>query len=164
MPYNQTEVSASRSQEAIRKLLIKAGATRLMFEESLDPKNPEIFVWFMYQNLPVCFAVNVEKQIRILREKHPYKYEGEKIGEAFQQSLKSAYRFIFYKLKTIFEGIELGYDNFKEVFLANFEQVLPNGDRIRIGEIIAPALTSQNSLLKNLRDLPALEDKRESGK
>ena len=90
MPYDTTQVGTSRSPESIKKILIKAGATRLMFDESLDPKNPEIFVRFMYQNLPVCFAVNVEKQIKILREKHPYKYEGEKIGEAFQQALKSA--------------------------------------------------------------------------
>lgn len=152
--YKSTAVSVEKSKEAIRQLLIKAGAKGVQFSENFDT-----------HEINVRFAKLVNEELRTVSvtmvipeppkpkrpRKRAYRYvRGRMVydktpDQKQEQMARATYRALHYWLKSQFEAVDFGLLTFEDVFLSHFEWMV-NGERTTVGRIIKPNLSTNNLL------------------
>lgn len=131
IPYEDTQVSVSNTQGAIRELLQKYDAQSFGFMENFE--NKRLMIRFKYKNLPVQIEVAWGKYFEMLQNKY------NKPDDVLQRKAQRAVlRALFYWLKSNFEFMELGIIDFEDIFMSHFMQ--PNGSTL--GNIIKDKLPS----------------------
>lgn len=144
--YRSTQVPVSRSQEAIRKLLINFGVRGIQFSEDFEDRR-----------VNVRFAKEIGKQMRTVNvtmtipeapkpvRKRMVSYRGGKMvysktqNERQEQMARATYRALHDWLKAQFVAVEFGLLSFEDVFLSHFEWVL-DGQTTTVGALIKPKL------------------------
>lgn len=152
MAYKNTSVSVSKSQEAIRTLLINFGARGVQFSEDFDEH--EINVRFAKivngEMRTVSVSLKVPEPPKSKRLSSGRWYRGTwhpaKSGD-WSQMERATYRALHWWLKSQFEFVEFGGLSFEDVFLSHFEWILDNGARTTIGAIVKPRLQSGLQLM-----------------
>jgi len=122
-PYQGTTVPVSRSQEAIRKMLMENGAVAFQFTEIPTE-----------QMLEIKFArkvvVNGDPHVQPLRFRISYK----------NRRIQQVYRALVHHLKAKFEIVRFGIISFEEEFMPYFEVRLRDGRTVTIAEALIPNL------------------------
>lgn len=142
LAYKNTAVPSGRSQEHIRNLLYKYGASGIQFTDQIKEK--KIQMRFMYEIKEVIddkpsaiYFVRIEAQV-------PYFTTGNiSAAEAKRrdQNLRAAWRAIYWALKSRMESIDYGIETFEQAFLAHFEAgVDAHGRSLTVGEHLIPRL------------------------
>ena len=121
--YKTTAVPVSRSQEAIRKLLVKYDVVGCQFTENFE--TGEIVLRFVKR------INEIPRTVRIVLPT-----EGNE---------RQAYRALYYWIKSQLEAVDFGLLSFEHVFLAHFEWMLEGGEISTVGEIVLPELLRQGS-------------------
>lgn len=149
----ETSVSISRSQEQIRELLARFGATRVSFEDDLQRGTQILRFEYPIKNpdtkqigyAPVNFLIEIKGIFDYLRKKKRY----TKDDVLMKQAKKVAWRHIFDWVKANVNLVEFGMIGFENIFLSYFSRVLPDGRYETLGESIIPSLYS-GELFKKL--------------
>ncbi len=137
-----TRVPISKSQEDIRNLLARFGATKIAFEEHLQ--NGTQILRFEYpmkekMSVPVQFKIEVKGVFDWLEENGRTSWNNDYL---WKQSKKVAWRHIFDWTKSNINLVEFGLIPFENMFLSYFSHVLPDGSYRSLGEFILPKLHS----------------------
>lgn len=145
-----TRVAISKSQEDIRNLLARFGATKVTFEEDL--KSGAQVLRFEY---PITEEKEVPVQLKIeLKGIHEWLEENGRTSWNHEfiekQSKKVAWRHLFDWVKVNINLVEFGLIPFENMFLSYFSQVLPDGSYRSLGEVILPKLYSGEFFRKEL--------------
>jgi len=119
--YKTTTVPVSRSQEAIRKLLVKYGVIGCQFTENFETGD-----------VTLRFVKEIEETPRTVR-----------ISLTTESNEKQAYRALYYWMKSQLEAVDFGLLSFEHVFLAHFEWLLESGEATTIGQMVIPELSKQ---------------------
>lgn len=125
-PYQDTRVPVSRSQEEIRKLLIKFGVRGIQFAE--DFETGLINLRFAKMDNGSMRTVNVIIKVRE--------------GKDREQMTRATYRSLLNWMKAQLVATEDGLFTFEDIFLSHFEWLLKDGTVTTVGEFIKPRLTS----------------------
>ena len=146
-----TRVPISKSQEDIRNLLARFGATKIAFEEHLQ--NGTQILRFEYpmkekMSVPVQFKIEVKGIFDWLEENGRSSWNNDYL---WKQSKKVAWRHIFDWTKANINLVEFGLIPFENMFLSYFSHVLPDGSYRSLGEFILPKLHSGELFGKLLR-------------
>ena len=146
-----TRVPISKSQEDIRNLLARFGATKIAFEEHLQ--NGTQILRFEYpmkekMSVPVQFKIEVKGVFDWLEENGRTSWNNDYL---WKQSKKVAWRHIFDWTKSNINLVEFGLIPFENMFLSYFSHVLPDGSYRSLGEFILPKLHSGELFRKLLR-------------
>ena len=146
--YQNTNTPAARSQEDIRKILIKYGADGMQFSE--DRKNRIIVVRFMYTINQVEYFVSFKVPIPEVDFKTPTGRErkGSQVAQLQAQHERGIWRAVFWAIKSRMEAVEFGIETFQEAFLSHFEI---QGTDKSIGDVLIPRLATGG--LKALVDM-----------
>ena len=144
-----TRVPISKSQDEIRELLARFGATRIAFEE--DMKSGTQVLRFEYPlkeslSVPVQFKIEVKAIHDWLKESGRRTWDNDFL---FKQTKKVAWRHIYDWVRVNVNLIEFGLIPFENMFLSYFSHVLPDGSYRSLGEFILPKLYS-GELFKKL--------------
>ena len=145
--YQHTSTPVSKSQEDIKKILIKYGASGVQFLENWQEKI--LIVKFLYIintcDYFVIFKVPIPQAGTETATGRPRAAtQTKKEQEQFERGI---WRAIFWAIKSRMESIEFGIETFQEAFLSHFE--IP-GSNIQIGEILIPRLEKGNLKLLNM--------------
>ena len=145
MAYNQTSVPIERSKEAIRRILINAGARGVQFSED-----------FQDHLINVKFAKAIDGNLRTvsvsLRIPEPEQPKRRRSNsrrsdsDRWEQMERATYRALHWWLKSQFEAVEFGLLSFEDVFLSHFEWML-DGHLTTVGAMIAPHLSNGSNFL-----------------
>lgn len=119
--YKQTNVPVSRTQEAVRKLLIKYDVMGCQFTENFETNE-----------IVLRFVKRIDEIPRTV-----------KISLTAEKNEKQAYRALYYWIKSQLEAVDFGLVSFENVFLAHFEWMLEDGTATTVGEIVLPQLGQQ---------------------
>ena len=149
--YRQTTVPVSRSQEAIRQMLIKFGARGVQFAEDFEDGRINIRFGKLYNgNIRTVSVTMIVPKPAPRRQRWNYRtssYSGGKSEhDRKEQIVKATYRALHDWLKSQFVAIEFGLINFESLFLSHFEWILEDGQARTTGEIMIPLL-NQTKLL-----------------
>jgi hypothetical protein len=130
--YATTAVAVAKTQEDIRKLLVKHGARGMQLTEIFEP--PSLNLRFQAligpDDGPAVLAMvsmeipTGEEQARNEREK--------------EQLRRQAARALFYYLKSQLEAVDFGLVKFEEAFLAHFEITNRTGELTTVGAAVLP--------------------------
>ncbi|MCJ7816509.1 MAG: hypothetical protein MUP55_01505 [Candidatus Aenigmarchaeota archaeon] len=123
-PYQNTDVSVSKSQEAVRKMLFDNGAIGYQFTEM---HHPEPVIEMKWARLIIVDGNKITQPLRI---RIPLK----------NRRIEQVYRALFYYLKTKFETVRFGIVSFEEEFLPFFEMRLASGECKTVAEMALPNL------------------------
>lgn len=152
--YKNTQVPISRSQEAIRKLLIGFNVRGVQFSED-----------FIDKKINVRFAKEVEHSVRTIsvsmtipdpppsKRKRSVTYRRGRIvyskttADKQEQMARATYRALHDWLKSQFVAVEFGLLTFEDVFLSHFEWILPDGTISTVGQIVKPRIETQHQFL-----------------
>lgn len=145
--YRQTTVPIMKSQDDIRKLLIKFGAGGVQFAED-----------FMEGMINIRFAKRIGDDWRTVsvtmrvpdppRPRHGRR-SGKSEEEKREQMMRAMFRALHDWLKAQFVAVEFGLLSFEDVFLAHFEWMI-DGKRATVGQIVIPRLASSNLLPEHI--------------
>lgn len=144
--YGNTEVSAYKSQDAIRKILVGHGAKGVQYSENFETRE-----------IVVKFAIEVNGNLRTIKvgmtvpqppqpkrsRRRSYRWVRGKIvydklpQEKQEQMMRATYRALHYWLKSNFEAIDFGLMKIEDVFLSHFEWMI-DGKPATVGELIRP--------------------------
>lgn len=130
MAYESTEVSVSKSQDGIRKLIMSRKGSRVAF--ITDPPREGFEALVVIDDMPY--------QIRIFGvcRHHPVNKRTQKQISDFQtQEARRIWRVLYYHLKSVFESANSGVMEFRELMLPYI--VTHNGQTI--AECIIPKLS-----------------------
>ena len=144
-----TRVPISKSQEDIRNLLARFGATKIAFEEDLQKGTQVLrFEYPMKKEMtvPVQFKIEIKGIKEWLEENGRSSWNDEFV---WKQSKKVAWRHIFDWVKANINLVEFGLIPFENMFLSYFSHVLPDGSYRSLGDFILPKLYS-GELFKKL--------------
>lgn len=151
--YTSTSVSISKSQDAIRAILLKFGARSIQWSE--DFQAGKINIRFSKEvsstirtvsvtmNVPLVEPINRKRTMRYVRGKMVY---SKTLDQRKEQMTKATYRALHDWLKAQFNFVEFGGRSFEKVFLSDFEYVLPDGKVTTIGETITDTFNSPHLL------------------
>ena len=144
--YKQTEVTVSKSQEAIRMLLQKYGARGVQFGEDFETNEVSVrFAKLVADNLRTVSvslkvpAPKLNKSSRATRWVRGRIVYSKTLHEKQEQLKRATFRAMHYWLKAQFESVEFGLLSFEDVFLAHFSWMV-NGQETTIGALLRPAL------------------------
>lgn len=140
LPYQASDVSVARSQDRIRQLFIRFGASRFSFSE--EPAEGKFIINFIIRDLPVSLPFSADNVFQAYIKEKPYTSRMKRTREAYEQNLReqagrSVYRFAEDYLKAVFTAIEFGLMTFEEAFLGSF--INPSNGQ-RLGEALVPQL------------------------
>lgn len=121
---SKTTVSVSRSQEEIRKILSKYGATSFAFAESAG----KALIMFELQGRRIMFKLPLP-----MPPEQKWKLATIK---TYEQTLRSKWRSLCLGIKAKLECVAAGITTLEEEFLAHI--VLPNG--ATVGQVMKPQL------------------------
>lgn len=120
----QTTVPISRSQEEIRKLIIKYGASEFSFAERADLAA----LMFQIQGKRIRFLLPLPKL--------PSKGATQASLKTYEQLCRTKWRCLLLILKAKFESVENNITTIEEEFLAHI--VLPSGESV--AEVMIPQI------------------------
>ena len=137
-----TRVPISKSQEDIRNLLARFGASKVAFEEDFD-KGTQV-LRFEYplekeMSVPVQFKIEIKGIKDWLEENGRSSWSDEYL---WKQAKKVAWRHIFDWTKANINLVEFGLIPFENMFLSYFSHVLPDGTYKSLGDFVIPQLHS----------------------
>jgi len=137
-----TRVPISKSQEDLRNLLARFGATKIAFEEDLR-KGTQIlrFEYPLEKDMvvPVQFRIEIKGIKDWLEENGRSSWNDEYL---WKQAKKVAWRHIFDWTKANINLVEFGLIPFENMFLSYFSHVLPDGTYKSLGDFVIPQLHS----------------------
>lgn len=154
MAYTTTSVSVEKSKEAIRQLLIHAGARGVQFSEDFEDHLINVkFAKLVEGNLrtvSVSLKVPEPPQQKRQRTRGTHR-RGHYIPpksdrDRFDQMERATYRALHWWLKSQFEAVEFGLLTFEDVFLSHFEWTV-NGKRTTVGALVLPHLSNGSNFL-----------------
>lgn len=122
-----TSVPATRSQEEIRRVLCKYGATGFLFGES----NNQALCGFEMKNRRIKFVIDLP-----IYEKTKTKKGYIMSRENCEQKVRSSWRCLLLAIKAKLECAESGISTFEQEFMAHI--VMPNGNTL--GQEILPQI------------------------
>ena len=131
MAYKDTSVPVERSQNNIRVLLYKYGASGVQFTE--DWKQRKVSVRFIHMFKEQTYQVRIEAGVPQVPWSRSKAAQAKRQGQAERQ----IWRGLFWAIKSRMESIDFGIESFVEAFLAHFED--PKTGRT-IAEYLVPAL------------------------
>ena len=137
-----TRVPISKSQEDIRNLLARFGATKIAFEEELQKGTQVLrFEYPMEEEMsvPVQFKIEIKGIFDWLKENGRSSWNNDYL---WKQSKKVAWRHIFDWTKANINLVEFGLIPFENMFLSYFSHVLPDGSYKSLGDFVIPKLHS----------------------
>ena len=137
-----TRVPIANSQEGIRDLLARFGASRVSFEEDFQ-KGTQL-LRFEYplkegMTVPVQFKIETQGIYDWLDENGRASWNDDYVRK---QAKKVAWRHIFDWVKVNINLIEFGLIPFENMFLSYFSHLLPDGTYQSLGDFIMPKLLS----------------------
>jgi len=150
-----TRVPISKTQEDIRDLLARFGASKVSFEEDFNKGTQVLrFEYKLKEDLtaPIQFRIEIKGIYKWLEENGRSSWNDDYL---LKQSKKVAWRHIFDWVKSNLNLVEYGMIPFENMFLSYFSHVLPDGTYRSLGEFILPKLHS-GELFKKL--LPEKKD------
>lgn len=152
--YRTTQVPISRSQEAIRKLLINFGVRGIQFSEDFETRqvnvrfakeiNKQMRTVNVTMTVPEAEAPKRKRAVRFSRGKVVYNKTQQ---DRQEQMARATYRALHDWLKAQFVAVEFGLLTFEDVFLSHFEWVLPNGSVQTIGQLVKPRIETRGEFL-----------------
>ncbi len=146
MAYEQTVVPVSRSQEAIRRLILQNGGTGVAFFSHPPTEGFEAYV--QIEGKPYCIRLQAESKAeegsRRRRSPPP---------DPFEQDCKRIWRVLYNQMKSIYESSNTGVVEFRRLVLAFI--VMKDGRTV--GDCLLPQLDSAISGRPD-RLLPAYVD------
>jgi len=152
--YRTTSVPISRSQEAIRKLLINFSVRGIQFSEDFETRNVNIkFAKEVNGNMrTVSVSMTIPeppkpKRARSVRYSRGKMVYGKLPQERQEQMARATYRALHDWLKSQFVAVEFGLLTFEDVFLSHFEWTLPNGTMSTVGAMIKPHLETRHEFM-----------------
>lgn len=160
--YRQTTVPVSRSQEAIRQMLIKFGTRGVQFAEDFEDGRINIRFGKLYNGNIRTVSVTMIVPSPPLPKHKPhrrYSYSARKYietrteHERKEQMVKATYRALHNWLKSQFIAIEFGLLSFESVFLSHFEWILEDGQARTTGEMMIPLLNQTKLLPASLGEI-----------
>lgn len=131
MAYDTTSVSAAKSQDDIRKVLLKYGVTDNRFTECWPSGVSVEFNWLRRGDDKVIRIRMVVSPDRKRMEATRKKYGESKTQAALRredQERRRIYRLLYWRIKTKLEAVEHGIVEFEQEFLADI--VLPGGPTV----------------------------------
>jgi len=154
-----TRVPISKSQEDIRNVLARFGASKVSFEEDFHtgmqmlrfeyPTEKEV-------HIPVHFVIQIKGIYDWLEENGRATWNNDYL---MKQAKKVAWRHIFDWVKANINLVEFGLIPFENIFLSYFSHVLPDGTYKSLGEFIMPKLKSGELFNKLLPESNAKSEK-----
>ena len=137
-----TRVVISKSQEDIRNLLARFGASKVAFEDDMQTGTQVLRFEYPVKEgifIPVHCPIKIKGIVDWLKENGRSSWNQDYI---FKQAKKVAWRHIFDWAKSNVNLVEFGLIPFENIFLSYFSRVLPNGNYETLGESIIPKLHS----------------------
>lgn len=137
-----TRVPISKSQEDIRNLLARFGATKIAFEDELQKGTQVLrFEYPMEEKMsvPIQFKIEIKGIFGWLEKNGRSSWNNDYL---WKQSKKVSWRHIFDWTKANLNLVEFGLIPFENMFLSYFSHVLPDGSYRSLGEFIMPKLHS----------------------
>ena len=127
--YATTAVAVSKTQEDIRKLLVRYGARGMQLTEVFEP--PSLCLRFQV-------LIGEEQQVlAMVNMEIPTGEDEARTDREADQYRRQAARALFYYLKSQLEAVDFGLVRFEEAFLAHFEIPTEKGTTT-IGRRILP--------------------------
>lgn len=134
MAYEKTEVSVSKSQEGIRRLIMGRKGSKIAFVS--DPPREGFQAEVLIDKLPyqirIFGTVAPDMSSRTKRQRDTYT----------EQAHRRIWRVLFYHLKSVFEAADSGVMEFRELMLPYI--VTRNGQTV--GEQLVPQLSKMVEL------------------
>jgi len=137
-----TRVVVSKSQEDIRNLLARFGASKVSFEENFHTGTQVLrFEYPLKEGItvPVNFIIEIKGIHNWLKENGRASWNDEYL---MKQAKKVAWRHISDWVKANINLVEFGLIPFENIFLSYFSYVLPDGTYRSLGEAVLPQLYS----------------------
>jgi hypothetical protein len=135
--YENTSVPVSRSQEGVRTLLQKHGASQFTFGEATVAGKVWVGVEFALNDRSVRMRVPLGKPdddaLASKARRSRTKTLGEIRAEANEQEARRVWRVLHWSLKARLEAVENGLETFEEAFLAH----LVTEDGVTVYEALA---------------------------
>lgn len=136
--YATTTVAVSKTQDDIRKLLVRYGAKGMQLTEIFDPPS-----------LNLRFQVIVEHKehtaLAMVSMEIPTGEEEARNDREAEQYRRQAARALFYYLKAQLEAVDFGLVKLEEAFLAHFEIADKTGRITTIGRFVLPEFVAQQA-------------------
>lgn len=135
-----TTVPISRSQEAIRNILVRFGVTRVVFEDDIQTGNQVIRFDYPTSSAPQPVPVVFNIQIKGI---HKWLSDWKKAWpeeRVMRQAKKVVWRHIHDWVKVNVNLVEFGLIPFENMFLSYFAFTLPDGTMQTFGEHVLPKL------------------------
>jgi len=139
LPYYKTDVSISKTQDQIKKLLVKYHLIGIRFTE--------------YQNIGIIEFILKENGKEI-----PFRFKF--ILPENESHKKQVYRALLYYLKARFTSVDFGINTIEKEFLQEIILKLPSGEEATVKEVMENKITQ---LTNNVSDLLLPFTKKEEG-
>jgi hypothetical protein len=152
--YRTTSVPISRSQEAIRKLLMDFSVRGIQFSEDFETRVVNIrFAKKVNDAMrTVSVSMTIPEPAPMKRARSVTYRRGRMIytktaSERQEQMARATYRALHDWLKAQFVAVEFGLLTFEDVFLSHFEWILPDGSVSTVGALVKPRIETRSSFL-----------------
>lgn len=155
MAYSDTSVPVERSKEAIRRILINAGARGVQFSEDFE----DHLINVKFAKLVDTNLRTVSVSLKIPQPPQPKRYRrnsSKSDRDRWEQMERATYRALHWWLKSQFEAVEFGLLSFEDVFLAHFEWMM-DGRRTTVGALVLPHLSNGSNFLPAPHDADVSE-------
>jgi hypothetical protein len=134
MAYDNTSVPVSRSQEAIRKLIMAHGGFGLAMVSERDPHADDIF----HEGFQAKVLIDQKSYtVKVMATITPPRKTRRGLTSADpDKETRRVWRVLFYHMKSVFEAADSGVMEFRELMLP----YIVTGNRMTIAERLLPAL------------------------
>jgi len=145
--YRTTEVSAERSQMAIRKLLQRYGCTAVAMAEDFEKGEIQLRFAHLFQRSDRGMIVRMVVHFPKVPVNYS-RYRNRQNAEiaAREQAGRQAWRVIYHSIKSRLESVIFGVETFEEAFLAHVEILTRSGERMTFGEWALPQVAAGKML------------------
>lgn len=142
-PYQGTEVSASKSQEDIKRLLRRYGCGSVATAEELEKQEILLKFTHLIEDSDQVAVVRLRARVPPVKEPRRTRYNTNPARarlERQERAERQAWRTLYYAVKSRMESILYGMETFEEAFLSHVEVVGPQGTKITFGEWALPLM------------------------
>ncbi len=133
MAYEQTAVPVSRSQEAIRRLILQNGGTGVAFFSHPPTEGFEAYV--MIDGSSYCIRLQAECKAEVRRRR---RRANKPLPDPFEQDCKRIWKVLYNQMKSVYESSSTGVVEFRRLVLA----FIVTKDGMTVGDHIIPQLKS----------------------
>lgn len=137
MAYEQTSVPVSRSQDAIRKLILANGGSAIAFISQADPPIEGFEAHIVIDGK--TYRVRIKAEVKLHeRKRRRRRYGAMPPRDTNEEAIKRIWRVLFFHLKSVFEASKSGVMEFRELMLPYIvtdynktiaEHILPHLDK-----------------------------------